>query len=90
MMDGWVIGHFGAFLRRANPFYPIESKVDGRDRDRTDDLYRVKVARVVYLTNSSWFSLFDSGWFPTVFGAYCSQIVTKLRCEATRDLSNAR
>jgi hypothetical protein len=25
--------------------------------------------------HSSWFSLVDSGWFSTVFGAYCSQNV---------------
>jgi len=42
---------------------------NGRDRDRTDDLYRVKVARVIYLINSSLFSLHDPGSFLTVLGA---------------------
>ena len=42
---------------------------NGRDRDRTDDLYRVKVARVIYLINLSLFSLHDPGPFLTVLGA---------------------
>jgi len=52
-------------------------KTNGRDRDRTDDLYRVNVAGVVYLINSSWFSLFDFAANYTMFGAYCSQFVPK-------------
>jgi hypothetical protein len=51
----------------------------GRDRDRTDDLYRVKVSGVVYLTHSSWFSLVGTGGYCTVFGAYCSQVVPKFQ-----------
>jgi hypothetical protein len=42
--------------------------LNGRDRDRTDDLYRVKVGGVVYLINLSLFSLHDPGSFLTVLG----------------------
>ena len=55
----------------------IQEGDNGCDRDRTDDLYRVNVAGVVYLVNSSWFSLFDIGANYMMFGAYCSQIVPK-------------
>jgi hypothetical protein len=50
----------------------------GRDRDRTDDLYRVKVARVVYRNDSSQFALHHPGGFLLAFGAYCSQFVPNL------------
>ena len=50
---------------------------NGRDRDRTDDLYRVNVGGVVYLINLSPFSLHDPGSFSMMLGAYCSQVVPK-------------
>jgi hypothetical protein len=37
-----------------------EGKADGRDRDRTDDLYRVKVIETGYVLGSSRFLLFLS------------------------------
>jgi hypothetical protein len=55
----------------------------GRDRDRTDDLYRVKVARVVYIIDSSPFSLHDPGGFLMMFGANCSQVVPKFLKQET-------
>jgi hypothetical protein len=60
----------------------LQWETDGRYRDRTDDLYRVKGSGVVYPINSSWFSLLDRGGLCTVFGAYCSQIVPKF-CSLT-------
>jgi len=38
----------------------IQEGNNGRDRDRTDDLYRVKVIETVYLVGSSRFLLFLS------------------------------
>ena len=43
-------------------------------------LYRVNVAGVVYLNDSSWCSLFDLGANYMMFGAYCSQLVPKKFC----------
>jgi len=50
---------------------------NGRDRDRTDDLYRVKVGPVIYVIDPSQFVLHDSGSFLMMFGAYCSQLVPR-------------
>jgi len=61
----------------------IEEGNNGRDRDRTDYVYCVKVGRVIYVIDSSPFSLHDSGSFSMVFGAYCSQLVPKL-CSGNR------
>jgi hypothetical protein len=49
----------------------------GRDRDRTDDLYRVNLGQNIYLIDSSSSFLHGVGSFSLVFGAYCSQIVPK-------------
>ena len=49
--------------------YEKKGEGDGRGRDRTAGLYRVKVARVIYLINLSLFSLHDPGPFLTVLGA---------------------
>jgi len=56
---------------------------NGCDRDRTDDLYRVKVAGVVYVINSFWCSLVDFGSIHMMFGAYCSHIVPKFEAGFT-------
>jgi hypothetical protein len=55
----------------AAPFLPsnLLKRLNGRDRDRTDDLYRVKVARVIYLINLSLFSLHDPASFLMMLGA---------------------
>jgi hypothetical protein len=58
-------GPFPALIRVSN----LLKTFNGRDRDRTDDLYRVKVGRVVYLINLSLFSLHDPGSFLMVLGA---------------------
>ena len=55
----------------------IQEGNNGRDRDRTDDLYRVKVGRVVYRIDSSQFVLHNPGGFLMMFGANCSQFVPK-------------
>ena len=44
-------------------------KADGRDRDRTDDLYRVKVTLVVHRIDSPSVFLLHLGSFCMVFGA---------------------
>jgi hypothetical protein len=60
--------------------------MDGRGRDRTAGLYRVKVGPVIYVIDSSSFSLHDSGSFLMIFGAYCSQLVPKFLARQTRYL----
>jgi len=56
----------------------------GRDRDRTDDLYRVNLARDMHFIDLSSLFLHFAGSFSMVFGAYCSQIVPKF-CEGKID-----
>jgi hypothetical protein len=43
-------------------------RINGRDRDRTDDLYRVNFAGVIYPIDSSLFFLHGRAPFSLVFG----------------------
>jgi hypothetical protein len=47
----------------------MEAVEDGRDRDRTDDLYRVNYGAVVYLVGSSSFILRGRASLCLVFGS---------------------
>jgi hypothetical protein len=58
----------------------IEEGTNGRDRDRTDDLYRVKVTLVVYVIDSLYVFLHIPGRFCVVPGAYWTQIGLTFYC----------
>jgi hypothetical protein len=73
---------FKAWLRKTQTQlndWNWREKEDGCDRDRTDDLYRVNVAGVVYLNHSSWLSLFDFGAIYMMFALIVPKLFPDFR-----------